>query len=141
MECGPHSGEGKGKRGEGVGGKRREWGGGGGGIIVGMFGALKVQARGHPPSSLPPPPPPRLMWLAGILAALSSIIYPAISAMVSKNAEPEQQGVVLGILTGTCSILILLCMHMDNQVHRVLFRKEGEGKERERKKITTTSTT
>ena len=80
------------------------------------------------------------MWLAGILAALSSIIYPAISAMVSKNAEPEQQGVVLGILTGICSILILLCMHMDNQIHRALFRKEGEGKERERKKITTTST-
>ena len=26
---------------------------------------------------------------------------------------------------------------MNNQVHRALFRKEGEGKERERKKITT----
>ena len=42
----------------------------------------------------------RLMWIAGILAALSSIIYPAISALVSKNANAEQQGVVLGILTG-----------------------------------------
>ena len=53
-------------RGRGRGGKeweeREESGGGGGGgggeereIIVGMFGALKVQARGHPPSSLPPP--------------------------------------------------------------------------------------
>ena len=31
-------------------------------------------------------------------------------------------------------------MYMYNQVHRALFRKEGEGKERERKKITTTST-
>ena len=61
---------------------------------------------------------PLLMWGAGLLAALASIIYPAISALVSKNAEPEQQGegvgkttptivtssshlgVVLGILTG-----------------------------------------
>ena len=42
----------------------------------------------------------RLMWVAGMLAASASIIYPAISAMVSRNAEPEQQGVVLGILTG-----------------------------------------
>ena len=42
----------------------------------------------------------RLMWVACILAAFSSIIYPAISALVSKNANAEQQGVVLGILTG-----------------------------------------
>jgi len=42
----------------------------------------------------------RLMWVACILAAFSSIIYPAISALVSKNADAEQQGVVLGILTG-----------------------------------------
>ena len=33
-----------------------------------------------------------LMWTAGVFAALSTIIYPAISALVSKNAEPEQQG-------------------------------------------------
>jgi len=30
-------------------------------------------------------------------------------------------------------------MYMNNEVHRALFRKEGEGKERERKKITATS--
>ncbi len=40
------------------------------------------------------------MWFAGIFAAISSIIYPAISALVSKNASSEQQGVALGILTG-----------------------------------------
>ena len=40
------------------------------------------------------------MWLAGLFASIASIIYPAISALVSKNASPEQQGVVLGILTG-----------------------------------------
>ncbi len=40
------------------------------------------------------------MWLAGLFAALASIIYPSISALVSKNASSEQQGVALGILTG-----------------------------------------
>lgn len=42
----------------------------------------------------------RLMWFAGIFASISTLIYPAISALVSKNASPEEQGVVLGILTG-----------------------------------------
>ena len=40
------------------------------------------------------------MWLAGIFASIASIIYPAISALVSKNSSSEQQGVALGILTG-----------------------------------------
>ena len=40
------------------------------------------------------------MWVAGLLAAFSTVIYPAISSLVSKNADSEQQGVVLGILTG-----------------------------------------
>ncbi len=42
----------------------------------------------------------RLMWVGGLLAAFSSIIYPSISALVSRNAVAEQQGAVLGILTG-----------------------------------------
>jgi hypothetical protein len=33
-----------------------------------------------------------LMWLAGTFASLSTIIYPAISALVSKNTDSEQQG-------------------------------------------------
>ena len=33
-----------------------------------------------------------MMWAAGTLAAMSSLAYPAISAMVSCNAEPDQQG-------------------------------------------------
>eukprot|EP00112_Aurelia_sp_Birch-Aquarium-sp1_P007467 Seg1814.10 transcript_id=Seg1814.10/GoldUCD/mRNA.D3Y31 product="Hippocampus abundant transcript 1 protein" protein_id=Seg1814.10/GoldUCD/D3Y31 len=41
-----------------------------------------------------------MMWAAGTLAAMSSLAYPAISAMVSCNAEPDQQGVVQGIVTG-----------------------------------------
>ncbi|XP_065904400.1 hippocampus abundant transcript 1 protein-like [Dysidea avara] len=43
---------------------------------------------------------PWLMWVAGLFAAMSTIIYPSISSLVSRNAEPDQQGVVLGILTG-----------------------------------------
>jgi len=41
-----------------------------------------------------------MMWAAGSLAAMSSIAYPAISAMVSCNADADQQGVVQGIVTG-----------------------------------------
>ena len=63
----------------------------------------------------------RLMWVAGMLAASASIIYPAISAMVSRNAEPEQQGVVLGILTGWLCITNMLSLALYNgyYVHRI----------------------
>lgn len=32
------------------------------------------------------------MWAAGAVAAMSSITFPAISAIVSRNADPDQQG-------------------------------------------------
>ena len=60
------------------------------------------------------------------------------------ESEPSQV-----LLCGLAIVSSLICpkyevtcmfMFMNNQVHRALFRKEGEGKERERKKITTTST-
>lgn len=41
-----------------------------------------------------------MMWAAGTLAALSSLSYPAISALISCNADSDQQGVVQGIVTG-----------------------------------------
>ncbi|XP_075241128.1 hippocampus abundant transcript 1 protein-like [Convolutriloba macropyga] len=41
-----------------------------------------------------------MIWCAGCLAAMSSIVYPAISGLVSTNAEPDQQGVVQGIVAG-----------------------------------------
>ncbi|CAO1300711.1 unnamed protein product [Diamesa tonsa] len=41
-----------------------------------------------------------MMWTAGILAALGSITYPAISAFVSIKSTPDQQGVVQGMVTG-----------------------------------------
>uniref|UniRef100_A0A8C2CSV6 Hippocampus abundant transcript 1a n=1 Tax=Cyprinus carpio TaxID=7962 RepID=A0A8C2CSV6_CYPCA len=34
------------------------------------------------------------------VAAMSSITFPAISAIVSRNADPDQQGVVQGMITG-----------------------------------------
>ncbi|PIO34670.1 hypothetical protein AB205_0102180 [Aquarana catesbeiana] len=42
----------------------------------------------------------RMMWAAGAVAAMSSITFPAISAIVSRNADPDQQGVVQGMVTG-----------------------------------------
>lgn len=33
-----------------------------------------------------------MMWAAGAVAAMSSITFPAISALVSRNAESDQQG-------------------------------------------------
>ena len=36
--------------------------------------------------------------MAGILASFASITYPAISALVSKNAEPEQQGLCVCVV-------------------------------------------
>lgn len=32
------------------------------------------------------------MWAAGAVAAMSSITFPAVSALVSRNAESDQQG-------------------------------------------------
>lgn len=37
-----------------------------------------------------------MMWGAGILASMSSITYPAISAFVSVHSTPDRQGVVQG---------------------------------------------
>ncbi|KAM9206347.1 hippocampus abundant transcript-like protein 1 isoform 2-T2 [Dugong dugon] len=41
-----------------------------------------------------------MMWAAGTVAAMSSITFPAVSALVSRNAESDQQGVTQGIITG-----------------------------------------
>lgn len=43
---------------------------------------------------------PWMMWAAGAIAALSSITFPAVSALVSHCAAPDQQGVVQGMITG-----------------------------------------
>lgn len=41
-----------------------------------------------------------IIWMAGCLAAMSSVTYPAISAFASEHAAPDQQGVAQGIITG-----------------------------------------
>ncbi|XP_023325863.1 hippocampus abundant transcript 1 protein [Eurytemora carolleeae] len=41
-----------------------------------------------------------MMWSAGILASISSISYPAISAFVSMHADSDKQGAVQGMITG-----------------------------------------
>lgn len=41
-----------------------------------------------------------MMWAAGSLASISMITYPSMSALVSCNAEADQQGVVQGMITG-----------------------------------------
>jgi len=41
-----------------------------------------------------------MMWSAGVLASVSSITYPAISAMVSMHADGDKQGLVQGMVTG-----------------------------------------
>ncbi|XP_059840623.1 hippocampus abundant transcript 1 protein [Hemitrygon akajei] len=43
---------------------------------------------------------PWMMWAAGAVAAMSSITFPAVSALVSRNADSDQQGVVQGMITG-----------------------------------------
>lgn len=34
----------------------------------------------------------RMMWAAGAVAAMSSITFPAVSALISRTADPDQQG-------------------------------------------------
>ncbi|XP_034047323.1 hippocampus abundant transcript 1 protein isoform X2 [Thalassophryne amazonica] len=43
---------------------------------------------------------PWMMWAAGAIAAMSSITFPAVSALVSQSADPDKQGVVQGMITG-----------------------------------------
>ncbi|KAM6939740.1 LOW QUALITY PROTEIN: hippocampus abundant transcript 1 protein-like [Xenentodon cancila] len=43
---------------------------------------------------------PWMMWAAGAVAAMSSITFPAVSALVSQSADPDKQGVVQGMVTG-----------------------------------------
>lgn len=41
-----------------------------------------------------------MMWAAGLLASLSSITYPAISAFISMHSDADKQGLVQGMVTG-----------------------------------------
>ncbi|CAI8045626.1 Hippocampus abundant transcript 1 protein [Geodia barretti] len=88
-------------------------------IIVGLFlQATQLVIYGISTSTW-------LMWVAGMLAASASIIYPAISAMVSRNAEPEQQGVVLGILTVLDCLFFVLCTFLIDEDIRSFLMDAG----------------
>ena len=59
--------------------------------------------------------------MAGILASFASITYPAISALVSKNAEPEQQGLCVCVVcevyvyvhgVRVCNSGVCVCIHV-----------------------------
>lgn len=39
----------------------------------------------------------RMMWAAGAVAAMSSITFPAVSALVSQSADPDKQGESLSL--------------------------------------------
>lgn len=41
-----------------------------------------------------------VIWFAGLLAALSSIVYPSISAYISNQSHADQQGISQGMVTG-----------------------------------------
>ncbi|XP_028837278.1 hippocampus abundant transcript 1 protein [Denticeps clupeoides] len=43
---------------------------------------------------------PWMMWAAGAVAAMSSITFPAVSALVSRSADADKQGLVQGMITG-----------------------------------------
>ncbi|CAL9682021.1 unnamed protein product [Knipowitschia caucasica] len=43
---------------------------------------------------------PWMIWAAGAVAAMSSITFPAVSALVSQSADADQQGLVQGMVTG-----------------------------------------
>ncbi|XP_030213595.1 hippocampus abundant transcript 1 protein [Gadus morhua] len=58
-----------------------------------------------------------MMWAAGTIAALSSITFPAVSALVSHSALPDQQGVVQGMVTGIRG----LCNGLGPALYGVIF--------------------
>lgn len=47
---------------------------------------------------------PWMMWISGVIASLSSITYPAISAYISTYADADKQGLVQGLITGVRSL-------------------------------------
>lgn len=46
-----------------------------------------------------------MMWAAGAVAAMSSITFPAVSALVSRTADADQQGELLGTQSSLLTLL------------------------------------
>ncbi|NXJ53044.1 MF14B protein, partial [Spizaetus tyrannus] len=75
-----------------------------------------------------------MMWAAGAVAAMSSVTFPAISALVSRNAESDQQGEILlnitsffSHLSGRVAVLLqvtlVILFHQRNDLMH-LFKKD-----------------
>ncbi|TGZ61258.1 hypothetical protein CRM22_008063 [Opisthorchis felineus] len=63
-------------------------------IIIGLvFEAVQLTLYGFATQ-------PMLLWTAGLVAAMGTVTYPALSAFVSKHAAADQQGVAQGLVTG-----------------------------------------
>lgn len=63
-------------------------------IIIGLsFQVIQLALYGFAAQSW-------LIWFSGLLAALSSIGYPAISAFISNQSHADQQGISQGMVTG-----------------------------------------
>lgn len=65
----------------------------------------------------------RIIWSAGVLAAMGNITYPSISSFVSAHASDDQQGCLLHVLLLT---YLLTCLFsppavLHHIVHTVLF--------------------
>ncbi|CAH8599422.1 unnamed protein product [Schistosoma intercalatum] len=63
-------------------------------IIFGLiFEAIQLTLYGFVTNS-------GLLWSAGLIAAMGSITYPALSTFISTHAAADQQGVAQGLITG-----------------------------------------
>ena len=79
------------------------------------------------------------MWSAGVLASVSSITYPAISAFVSMHADADKQGLVQGMVTGIRGLcnglgpamygLIFYLFHVDLNEQEVARQHSGNSTE------------
>ena len=79
------------------------------------------------------------MWSAGVLASVSSITYPAISAFVSMHADADKQGLVQGMVTGIRGLcnglgpamygLIFYLFHVDLNEKEVAKQESGNSTE------------
>merc|ERR1719244_1879158 len=81
----------------------------------------------------------QLMWSGGVLASISSITYPAISAFVSMHADADKQGLVQGMVTGIRGLcnglgpamygLIFYLFHVDLNEKEVARQESGNSTE------------
>lgn len=53
-----------------------------------------------------------MMWAAGAVAAMSSITFPAVSALVSRTADADQQGEWSGVLLSHLKEYIIISVFL-----------------------------